>query len=823
MPIVARIIAAALLCCSALHAADPEDVQPQSAIKITKPGDVAPTGDFVVGYKFSVTAPIQITDIGVFDQIGDGALKGTEPVHIGLWNSQQDMLLSADLPLKTKAQDGIFYVAVKPLTLPAGDYVIACASPEDGERYWFGAEIQTASQIQWQGGLYASGKQLALPTNPAPGKAYFGPNFRFVPAGANYTPPTEASFSIDTPGDRQVFQRDEHNVASVPIVCTAPKSADRAEARAVNLESNKPTDWMPLSVGESPLSFKGSLRLPGGWYRIEFRASAGTKALPAATVDHVGVGEVFVTAGQSNSCNHGKPRQSPADDRVSACDWQTGRWRHADDPQPGAEGDGGSPWPMLGDLLTKADGVPVGFISVGVGATSVEQWLPGGDLYRRLKTALERAGPHGVRAVLWHQGEQDSVAATPADEYYHALALIIARSRHDAGWQVPWGVALVSYHPSAPAANYPAIIAGQKMVIEKEPAVFAGPATDDFHNHDWMADGVHFNERGLAAHAQGWAKALEPLLNSPPPPATGQNVSIRSGQKVAFLGDSITAYGWDQSSGYVRLVVSGLASNGIEIAPIPAGVSGNKSNDMLNRFDTDVLSKKPDWLTISCGVNDVWQTNGLSLEQYSANITQIAGKAQAAGIHVMVLTATMIGEDQAAPNNQKLIPYNNFLRHLAEERHFLLADLNRDEQDELAKARGAGWVPNRYLTLDGIHMNPRGNVMMATGVLKAFGLTNAQLTKAKDVWLDTPGSCSTNLIYQATVTKEMTLRQYLGIQNAMPRDSGNVAEMLQSLLNKEMTAVLTHGESDGIEGVKKQVLRKIDGDLQLNSDYENKK
>ena len=35
-------------------------------------------------------------------------------------------------------------------------------------------------------------------------------------------------------------------------------------------------------------------------------------------------------------------------------------------------------------------------------------------------------------------------------------------------------------------------------------------------------------------------------------------------------------------------------------------------------------------------------------------------------------------------------------------------------------------------------MNPRGNVMMATGVLKGFGLDEDQLQKAKEAWLDIP-------------------------------------------------------------------------------------
>ena len=74
---------------------------------------------------------------------------------------------------------------------------------------------------------------------------------------------------------------------------------------------------------------------------------------------------------------------------------------------------------------------------------------------------------------------------------------------------------------------------------------------------------------------------------------------VKTGEKVAFLGDSITQFGWGSPLGYVRLIVSGLEANGVKVEPIPAGISGHKSNDMLGRLDRDVLSKKPDWVTIS--------------------------------------------------------------------------------------------------------------------------------------------------------------------------------------------------------------------------------
>jgi lysophospholipase L1-like esterase len=156
---------------------------------------------------------------------------------------------------------------------------------------------------------------------------------------------------------------------------------------------------------------------------------------------------------------------------------------------------------------------------------------------------------------------------------------------------------------------------------------------------------------------------------------------------------------------------------------------------MLGRLERDVLSKKPDWMTLSCGVNDVWHgANGVPLDPYKANITKIVEQCQAAGIKVMILTSTMIGEDQPNENNQKLMPYNEFLRTLAKEKGCLLADLNANMQEVITKAGPE--KKGNILTGDGVHMNPAGNEMMASGVLKAFGLSAEQLATAQKSWAD---------------------------------------------------------------------------------------
>ena len=211
-------------------------------------------------------------------------------------------------------------------------------------------------------------------------------------------------------------------------------------------------------------------------------------------------------------------------------------------------------------------------------------------------------------------------------------------------------------------------------------------------------------------------------------------IVVKEGEKIGFMGDSITAAG-ARPGGYVTLVMSGLEANGVKATSAPAGISGHKSNQMLARLEKDVLKKEPNWMTLSCGVNDVWHgAKGVLLPEYKVNITKIVDQCQKAGVKVMILTSTMIGEDEPNERNQNLAPYNEFLRELAKEKKCLLADLNADMQAAVKKAGGGKDKKSRIMTSDGVHMNPAGNKMMATGVLKAFGLDTAQIEKAQKAW-----------------------------------------------------------------------------------------
>jgi len=286
-----------------------------------------------------------------------------------------------------------------------------------------------------------------------------------------------------------------------------------------------------------------------------------------------------------------------------------------------------------------------------------------------------------------------------------------------------------------------------------------------------------------------WTAVAALLLGSAG--ASRADVVVKDGETVAFLGDSITAGGVSSPVGYVNLVASALKTNDIKIKVVPAGVSGHKSNDMLGRLDHDVIAKKPDWMLVSCGVNDVWHgDNGVPLEKYKTNMTAIVDKAQATGIKVMILTATVIGEDVANPNNKKLIDYNAFLRELAKQKNCLLADLNADFLGVLNDATKAGNKPGSMLTADGVHPNARGHFLMAKGILRAFGMDEKQLDKAENVWLDIPGGVNFD------VWKSLTVRQYRQLEVIAAKQHKEVSALTSQLFSKAIDDLLAQKAND---------------------------
>ncbi len=367
------------------------------------------------------------------------------------------------------------------------------------------------------------------------------------PASARAAPVTLA---LASPLDFQVFQRQSKAEGKIVIVCVVETSergaltnVDRLEARLTGISATGelPDAWQALPFDGRARRIRAELPVPaGGWYRLTVRLTGGGKDVAVAAVEHVGVGEVFLIAGQSNAANHGEGRQQPKSEWVVA--FGNGRWQPANDPQPGASGTNGSFLPAFGDAMAERLRMPIGLVPLAVGSTSVREWLPEGEvmaappttgrnatytrsnvwastgaLFQRIVGAEKEFGPGGFRAVLWHQGESDSHQPpdreiTP-EQYRRYLRKVIEASRVAAGWRVPWFVAQASYHGPDDTRS-PELRAAQKSLVTDGLAL-AGPDTDalgpEFREKN--GSGVHFNARGLRQHGELWAECVAAWLD----------------------------------------------------------------------------------------------------------------------------------------------------------------------------------------------------------------------------------------------------------------------------------------------------------------------
>lgn len=214
--------------------------------------------------------------------------------------------------------------------------------------------------------------------------------------------------------------------------------------------------------------------------------------------------------------------------------------------------------------------------------------------------------------------------------------------------------------------------------------------------------------------------------------------------RVVMLGDSITQ-GGEGPGGYVWLVRHYLnalyPSQNIEI--LNAGISGHKSTDMIARFQRDVLDKKPDLLTISVGVNDVWHgfydnhpngdgPRGVKLEDYKKNVESMVSQAEKQGIKVVMLSTTVIYEDLKNRENAKVAGYNAALRDIAKRHNLTFVDFQKPFQNLIKTYRNTTGARDNLLTVDGVHMNTTGNKVMAYSILAGLGISPEDRAKVQD-------------------------------------------------------------------------------------------
>ena len=205
---------------------------------------------------------------------------------------------------------------------------------------------------------------------------------------------------------------------------------------------------------------------------------------------------------------------------------------------------------------------------------------------------------------------------------------------------------------------------------------------------------------------------------------------VKKGDKFLFFGDSITAAAGG-GKGYITVIKGSLNDKhpdfGLEF--INAGISGHRVPDLQARLERDVLSKKPTVVFIYIGINDVWHFthpnthgNGTPKDKYEGGLKDLIAKITATGARVLLCTPTVIGEKTggANPQDAMLDEYSEISRKVATDTNMQMVDLHKAFQEYL-KANNPDNKDKGILTGDGVHLNDKGNKLVADEMLKALG------------------------------------------------------------------------------------------------------
>ena len=145
---------------------------------------------------------------------------------------------------------------------------------------------------------------------------------------------------------------------------------------------------------------------------------------------------------------------------------------------------------------------------------------------------------------------------------------------------------------------------------------------------------------------------------------------------------------------------------------INAGISGQDTRQGLARLD-DVLKKKPDWMLLLYGTNDLWTSRKMALSDTDKNLRAIVAKIKAAGVKCMIGTIVPTWDFDA-----KVSAINDVIKKIAKDESITAVDMNESFEKALGeagdRAKSATWE-RYYQVEDGgfVHPNDKGNKIIA--------------------------------------------------------------------------------------------------------------
>ena len=247
----------------------------------------------------------------------------------------------------------------------------------------------------------------------------------------------------EKPQDGQFYARDDQNEGTLYYNGTLSNSADAVYLKVYADDKLIKTERQSLKADKF---YTFSVKLKAGLikYKVEFGTNTSGTELAIDTVSNLVCGDAYLIDGQSNALatdtaeksppdtsewirSYGRPSQNPKDNQGNL--WCYPVWK----AEKGEKAELGW-WGMeLAKRLVASQKMPVCIINGAVGGTRIDQHQRDEanptdltTIYGRMLWRVQQARlTHGIRAVIWHQGEAEQSAGGPMGregcETYHQL------------------------------------------------------------------------------------------------------------------------------------------------------------------------------------------------------------------------------------------------------------------------------------------------------------------------------------------------------------------------------------------------------------------
>lgn len=274
-------------------------------------------------------------------------------------------------------------------------------------------------------------------------------------------------------------------------------------------------------------TFDITLTLPaGGPYRID--TSLETKStIPDLTwlyrgdcVLHLGVGNLFIIAGQSNSAGYSRDFCADAPSMDVHLYRNRSRWDIASHPMNESTFAGSlaneemgvpgvSPYLSFGKTYARMTGMPVGLIQTSLGGSPMERWNPkDGDLYKNMLDKIDQTGGK-YAGILWYQGCSDT-NPEPAEKYFEHFREYVEAIRTKLGYEIP--VFTMQLNRQINGINdecWGMVRDAQARAAEEIPGVSVLTTTNLS-----LCDGIHNTAQANVALGEKLAKQCAQVLNN---------------------------------------------------------------------------------------------------------------------------------------------------------------------------------------------------------------------------------------------------------------------------------------------------------------------